>query len=249
MLIKEYVEFPAYTGVEDRKIFIYLPNDYQVSEKCYPVLYMFDGQNVFLDHEATYGRSWRMADYLNENRVDLIVVSVECHRGSDGERNDEYGPFPMYLEGRWHECYADDTLEWFINELKPMIDGRFRTIPFREATFIGGSSMGGLIATYALLKYNEIFSKAASLSPAYYLCKKDFKNFIKNVELDESVLYTDYGTLDLEMPRGMRDFLEINKLLGLKGVNVTSRMIPGGEHNEANWDKQLPFMIQVLMYE
>ena len=31
----------------------------------YPVLYMFDGQNVFFDEDATYGKSWGVADYLD----------------------------------------------------------------------------------------------------------------------------------------------------------------------------------------
>ena len=32
---------------EKRKIFIYLPDDYETSNKQYPVLYAFDGHNIF----------------------------------------------------------------------------------------------------------------------------------------------------------------------------------------------------------
>ena len=42
---------------EKRKIFIYLPEDYDTSNKQYPVLYAFDGHNIFLDAYATYNIS------------------------------------------------------------------------------------------------------------------------------------------------------------------------------------------------
>ena len=249
MLIKRYIEFPAFTGVEERKMFIYLPNDYQTSEKYYPVLYMFDGQNVFLDYEATYGRAWRLQEYLDFTGTDLIVVAIECHRGINGERNDEYGPFEMYVDEGDHVAFADDTLAWFIDVLKPQIDEEFRTMQDREHTYVAGSSMGGLLATYALVKYNEVFSKAGSLSPAYLLCRNKMLNLIKKYDGLDGVLYTDYGTDDLAVPKAMKDFIDVNGLLSLKGICVTSRIIKDGVHNEETWEKQVPFMIQVLMYE
>lgn len=249
MLIKRSIEFPAFTGEEERKMFIYLPNDYQTSEKYYPVLYMFDGQNVFLDYEATYGRAWRLQEYLDYTQTDLIVVAVECHRGVNGERNDEYGPFEMYVDDGDHLAYADQTLDWFINTLKPNIDEKYRTLWDREHTYVAGSSMGGLLSIYALLKYNDIFSKAASLSPAYFLCRKKMMDFIKQYDCFDGVLYTDYGTDDLEVPRALKDFIDVNRQLSLKGLCVTSRIIKDGIHNEETWEKQVPFMIQVLMYE
>ena len=43
-------EFPAVTGEKTRKVYVYLPTSYEKdNEKRYPVLYMFDGHNVFFD--------------------------------------------------------------------------------------------------------------------------------------------------------------------------------------------------------
>lgn len=43
------ITIPELTGQENRKLYIYLPNSYnEKSDEYYPVLYMFDGQNVFL---------------------------------------------------------------------------------------------------------------------------------------------------------------------------------------------------------
>ncbi|MEF2614646.1 alpha/beta hydrolase-fold protein, partial [Faecalibacillus faecis] len=39
-----------------------------------------------------------------------------------------------------------------------MIDQKYRTYPFRECTAIAGSSMGGLMAFYGVIKYNQYIS-------------------------------------------------------------------------------------------
>ena len=33
-----------------------------------------------------------------------------------------------------------------------------------------------------------------------------------------------------------------------RGVQLTGRIVPGGQHNEASWQRQLPFAIETLMY-
>ena len=48
--------------------------------------------------------------------------------------------------------------------LKPFIDAKYRTDPRREATFIMGSSMGGLISLYAIGEYPQVFGGAGCLS-------------------------------------------------------------------------------------
>ena len=42
---------------KNRPLHIYLPDDYATSLDRYPVLYMFDGHNLFSDEDATYGKS------------------------------------------------------------------------------------------------------------------------------------------------------------------------------------------------
>ena len=52
---------------EKRKIFIYLPKDYDMSNKQYPVLYAFDGHNIFLDAYATYGKPFIFKSILKSS--------------------------------------------------------------------------------------------------------------------------------------------------------------------------------------
>ncbi len=81
MVKKWSVSYPAVNGEEQRRVYVYLPTMYEADpERRYPVLYMFDGQNVFFDEDATYGKSWGVADYLDYTDTPLIVAAsrVQC---------------------------------------------------------------------------------------------------------------------------------------------------------------------------
>lgn len=152
---------------QNRRLHIWLPDDYnEHPEERYPVMYFFDGHNLFLDSDATYGKSWGFKEYLESCPKPFIVVGAECsHEGRD--RLNEYSPYDHTggFLGTIHGM-GDETLQWFVNDIKPMIDREYRTWPHREATGIGGSSMGGLMALYAATRYNHVFSKAACVSSA-----------------------------------------------------------------------------------
>ena len=78
---------PGEHGMERRRVYIYLPDEYyEKPKRQYPVLYMFDGHNVFYDEDATYGKSWGVADYLDYTDTPLIVAAVECNAGANNER-------------------------------------------------------------------------------------------------------------------------------------------------------------------
>ena len=62
---------------ENRCIHLYLPHGYDQSEERYPVLYMFDGQNLFFDEDATFGKSWRLKNFLDQWQKKMIVVGME----------------------------------------------------------------------------------------------------------------------------------------------------------------------------
>ena len=85
MVKKWSVSYPAVNGTEQRRVYVYLPTMYEADpDRRYPVLYMFDGQNVFFDEDATFGKSWGVADYLDYTDTPLIVAAVECNAGANG---------------------------------------------------------------------------------------------------------------------------------------------------------------------
>ena len=247
------ITIPELTGEQERRAYIYLPDSYNDEpDKHYPVLYMFDGQNVFFDSDATYGKSWGLKDYLDYTHDELIVAAVECNQNPDNGRLREYSPFtfkdPEYgtITG-----VGQITMDWFVDTFKREIDNQFRTFSDREHTFIAGSSMGGLMSLYAITKYNHVFSKAAALSPSLWTSIKQVEQFIKSSRLDpNTIIYMDYGSVEMGNRSAMRkEFALVTSRLIRKRVFVNSRIIPNGTHCEASWEKQIPFFINTLLYE
>ena len=253
MIKKWNITVPALYGDEVRSAYIYLPGSYEYEiNRYYPVLYMFDGHNVFFDEDATYGRSWRLGQYLDETQTDLIVAAVECDHSPEGGRLSEYSPFDFesredgFVEGRGRL-----TMEWFINSFKPYIDKYYRTLPGPKTTFIAGSSMGGLMSLYAVLEYNNVFSRAAALSPSLWTAPKKINELIKNSSPAKgTILYMDYGSEEMRGRKTMyKAFARAASLLLEKKVYLDCRIVPGGEHCEESWQRQSPFFIETLMYD
>ena len=247
------VTLPRLTGRQQRRAYVYVPDAAQEHpESRYPVLYMFDGHNVFFDSDATYGKSWGMKDYLERTDTPLIVAAVECNHNPNNGRLSEYAPFTFQAEGlgRIHGR-GRLTMAWMIDEFKPYVDAHYPTLPMREATFIGGSSMGGLMSLYALLAHNDTFSRAAALSPSAWLCASRMNRLIREAEVaPDTVLYMDYGSREMANHPGMlRTFSQMTARLMEKGLLVNSRIVPNGDHCEACWEEQLPFLMQTLLYE
>ena len=246
------IKIPELTGEESRKAYIYLPDSYQhENAKRYPVLYMFDGHNVFFDSDATYGKSWGLGQFLDEFHVPLIVAAVECNHHPDNGRLSEYSPYTFYEPDFGHVTGRGKiTMDWFVNTFKPSIDRKYRTLPNRQHTFIAGSSMGGLMSLYAVLEYNHVFSRAGVHSPSLWTDFNRVKMLIRTSLIrKDTVVYMDYGELEAASHPGiLRAFQKTAGLLLEKDVLLTCRIVPDGYHNEATWEKQLPFMLQTITY-
>lgn len=253
MIEKWSITYPAESGVEERGVYLYLPESYNYeTDRRYPVMYMFDGHNVFFDQDATYGKSWGMKEYLDRTSTQLIIAAVECNHGEANERLSEYSPFDFSDPGlgKFHGR-GRETMEWFVREFKPLIDSRYRTMADREHTFIGGSSMGGLMSLYAVLEYNHIFSRAAVLSPSVWVSPAKLNRLVREARLlPDTVVYMDYGAEETGFrTRIQKSFARIAAQLTERHVMVTSRIVPGGTHCEASWERQLPFVMGTLMYD
>jgi len=110
--------------------------------------------------------------------------------------------------------------------------------------------MGGLMTIYALTHYNHIFSRGAALSPAVSFSIKTVEQMIKSGTVGEdSVLYMDYGQEEFRhRPEALGHYNRTANALMKKGVLLNSRVVPKGEHTEASWEKQLPFIVETLFY-
>ncbi len=243
---------------KNRPLHIYLPDDYLSGMDRYPVMYFFDGHNLFSDETATYGTSWGLQRFLDGWEGKLIVVGMECGHEGD-ERLSEYLPYRASSKS-WFARFqpmGQETMEWIINEVKPMIDACYRTLPDREFTGIGGSSMGGLMALYAGAHYNSIFSRAACVSSAIGFCIRPLLADLRASELRHgSRFFLSWGTeeaVGLEkkdrLDRSSRTYhwnRQAAQILRAKGAAVQLYCQVGGRHCEADWEKQNPLYLDYL---
>lgn len=252
MITKWKITIPELTGTAQRNAYAYVPDAFEeYPDERYPVLYMFDGHNVFFDEDATYGKSWGMADFMEHTQLPLIIIAVECNHSPDNGRLREYSPFTFtdpdlgYIKG----C-GQITMDWLVNTFKPEIDQTLPTLPDREHTFIAGSSMGGLMSLYAVMAYNHVFSRAAALSPSIWFAVDQLDQMLCGSPIGpDTVVYMDYGSRELPFHDNMKaQFSAVASRLLERGVMLDCRIVPGGNHNEASWEQQIPFFMSTLLY-
>src|SRR5438309_7055778 len=151
----------------ERTILVYLPPGYKArAARRYPVLYLQDGQDVF-DKATSIGEEWRVdetAQSLIENgEIEPIIIVGVYNTGE--HRIDEYAPTKVPDKGGGG---ADLYGRMLVEELKPLIDRKYKTLPSAASTGLGGSSLGGLLTMHLGLKYPTAFNHLAVLSPSVW---------------------------------------------------------------------------------
>lgn len=241
-----------------RRITIYLPDDYKTSNKHYPVLYINDGQNAFFDEESFMKVSWGFYDYVKSKNLDIIMVAIPCNFKLH-KREDEYGPWPINKDILLME-YGDDSLEiggegdkylqFIIKQLKPYIDKYFPTD--KEDCAMVGSSMGGIITSYAGIKYSHIFKKTASLSSAYWFYIDEFCHLID--ESDFSLVECFYLDLGGNEGNGNDEisqlYFESNEIIYNKLIEKSDKIkgyfFEDACHNEQQWRQRVPIFMELF---
>ncbi|ANC76168.1 carbohydrate esterase [Fictibacillus phosphorivorans] len=249
------VAIEQFGGIE-RPIRVCLPYNYKDNQEHYPVLYMHDGQNLFRDEDASYGVSWGLADYLKTSKVPLIIVGIDCnHEGF--ERFNEYAPWENPTVGpellKFEGVYGGKGkayIEFILHTLKPLIDQKYRTKT--DETLMAGSSMGGLISTYAACRYPHIFKRVASLSSAYWFNQTEIENFIEESDLSELKRFymdigTDEDTSKVDAAHYIRSSEEVYEVIKKKNIDMQFEIIDGGVHHETAWRERMPKIIEYLM--
>jgi len=229
----------------NRRIWLYLPPDYQTTGKKYPVLYMHDGQNLF-DETTSFSGEWEVDESLNDLHAQgdwgCIVVGID----NGGEyRLDEYSPWvnPQYGGGQ-----GDEYIEFIVNTLKPYIDTNYRTLPGRQTTGIAGSSMGGLISMYALAERQDVFSKAGIFSPAFWFADSEPANHVATHPKQGNVRVYFLAGADEEnngnqsnyVVEDMEDVADAMTTAGFGLGEKSFNVIADGKHSEWFWAREFP---------
>lgn len=222
-------------GGGERTVRIYLPNGYEDSDEHFPVLYLLDGQNVF-SPGGLFG-SWDvdqlMDEFQTKGKRSCIVVGID----NSEHRMSEYNPLGAELGKGANET----TLPFLLHRVKPYIDLTYRTLPNREHTGIGGSSLGGLTAMFALLNSSSTFSRALIFSPSYwYNHPAFFDSFLAGWSRNEGERFRIYQTGGTQEGAKMTEYMEevyevLTQEKGLTTDEIMNRPSTTMKHNEASW--------------
>jgi predicted alpha/beta superfamily hydrolase len=259
--------------VDARNIDIWLPPSYYMDEgKNFPVLYMHDGQNLFDTATSTWGITWGVAEWVDKLSVqgkipEMIIVGIH----NTPKRYLEYMPSKPFnsierktrsliVEEYGGQPLGDEYLKFVVEELKPFIDSTYRTKPVQKFTYIMGSSMGGLISSYAITEYPEIFRGAGCLSTHWIGSKNHGGHAVSDAFVDyfsqnlpspgNNIYYFDYGTETLDA-RYEPHQLKIDSIMSqagyTEGKNWITLKFEGAEHNEKSWQQRLDIPLQFLL--
>lgn len=227
-----------------RRVWIYLPESYATSRKKYPVMYMQDGQNLFDNATAPYGE-WGVdeaLDTLSKDHDETIVVAVD--HGAE-KRINEYSPFNMAKYGKGE---GDAYVDFIVRTLMPYINKHYRTKKSAKYTSVAGSSMGGLISFYAILKYPDKFGTAGIFSPAFWIVPQLKELAIKRACKLKGRIYFYAGGMESEtmVPDMLSVFEAVNKCSKAKMETVVRAE---GKHSEQTWRQEFPLFYKWMMKE
>lgn len=256
-------DFPS-KFVEPRNVDVWLPPGYTPEgNEHYPVVYMHDGQNLFDPETSNIGVDWGVDEAVvqlaREGLVpEAIVVGLWC----TDRRLQEYMPQKairpvterqtQFIHQHDGEPYSDNYLRFLVEEVKPYVDGAYRTCPGRESTFVMGSSMGGLISLYVLCEYPDLFHGAGCVSTHWPVGDGIVLEYLRAALPMPGAhrLYFDYGTetLDAEYePFQVRADAIMQAAGYVEGRDWVTLKFPGAEHSERAWRERVHIPLRFLL--
>ncbi|MFI5132486.1 MAG: alpha/beta hydrolase-fold protein [Chitinophagales bacterium] len=222
-----------------RRVWIYLPDGYAGSKERYAVLYMHDGQNVF-DDATSFAGEWGVDECIDSMKQKCIVVAID---NGGNKRINEYCPYDMERFGKGE---GGQYVEFLATTLKSYIDKNYRTLKKKENTFIAGSSMGGIISMYAVLKYPDVFGGAGVFSPAFWVGPKIFDDIKSKGGKVNSKIYFYAGKQEGEaMVPGTQKAYDL--MSSVSKSKMTTVIREDGKHNEARWRVEFPTFYMWLL--
>ncbi len=248
------LRWPTFTSTvlgNTRGVYVYLPPTYLENAAArMPVVYMHDGQNLFDPAAAFGGVTWRVPETMdaaaNDGRFrEAIVVGPE---NAGAARIDEYTPSadPMYGGGK-----GDLYLRFLFEELKPRVDSELRTRAGRDDTIFIGSSLGGLISSYAGVRRADAVGHLGAMSPSVWWDGRVLLSLIAASPTSRPLrVYVDSGDSGPSNDGVVdtRELVGAYRALGyVDGVTLRYVEQVGATHTEAAWASRLPGALEFLL--
>lgn len=242
----------------ERNYAVYLPPDYESSQRSYPVLYLLHGAGDDQTGWVQFGEVRRIADEAikNGSATPMVIIMPDADTGRRGYFNS--------IAGEWR--YED----FFFEELMPHVEKQYRIKGEKRYRAVAGLSMGGGGTFMYALRHPELFSSACPLS-AYVgpLSMDQMKSRLSDEEkkLDEATLeayYQNHNAIELlgktskEAANSVRwfidcgddDFLyEGNSLMHVAMTKKEIRheyRVRDGAHSWTYWRASLPVALEFV---
>lgn len=242
----------------ERKYAIYLPPDYESSERSYPVLYLLHGAGDDQTGWVQFGEVLRIADQSvrDGSATPMIIVMPDANTGQRGYFNS--------IKGDWN--YED----FFFEELMPYVEKTYRIKGEKRYRAVAGLSMGGGGSFMYALHHPELFSSACPLS-AYVgpLKIEDFKRrYQKSIgkinDSDVQEYYENHNAVELIKKKSIEEVKSVRWFIdcgdddflyegnSLVHIEMRKKEIPhefrirDGAHNWTYWRESLPVILDFV---
>ena len=221
----------------DRKFAVYLPPDYETSQRSYPVLYLLHGGGDDQTGWVQFGEVLNITDKAIRDGIatPMVIIMPDANTGRRGYFNS--------MKGDWR--YED----FFFEEFLPYVEKKYRIKGEKKYRAVAGLSMGGGGSFMYALHHPELFSSACPLSASTGpITLEDARNQLKRdtVEVSEDKKKAVRWYIDC----GDDDFLyEGNSLIH---IAMRKKEIPhefrirDGVHSWVYWRTALPTVLEFV---
>lgn len=269
----ELKHYPQLTLPEllPRDVWVWTPPQYAEDPQAFfPVVYMHDGQNLFMSEKSYTHVTWGVAEVMTRlSRWGFIQPAIIVGIDNTPNRIGDYLPTRPFetSEGQAYikdlheqsveelerfDFVADTYLQLIVEEIKPRVDRDFRTQPERERTFVMGSSMGGLISLYALVEFPKVFGGAGCFSTHWPILGQFTGPYLRKAlpKAGSHKLYFDYGTggNDAQYAPWQAEVDQILREKGyVPGEDWLTRVAPGAIHHEQAWRRRIHLALRFFL--
>ncbi len=242
----------------ERKYAVYLPPDYETSQRSYPVLYLLHGHGDDQTGWVQFGEVKHIADKaINEGKATpMIIIMPDANTGHIGYFNN--------IDNEWR--YED----FFFEELIPHVEKKYRIRSEKQYRAVAGLSMGGGGTFMYALHHPEMFTAACPLSAAvgsltldafkerYLKGENEYPDSVVNkyheyhnaLSLIENTPKEKISSVQWFIDCGDDDFLyEGNSLvhIALRKKEIPHEFrVRDGQHNWTYWRESLPVVLEFV---
>ena len=225
-----------------RKIFVWIPEGYNLNKDKYPLLVAHDGRAVFYSKNGGFGKrnklkkdslpkpGWNLDETVHEliqskkiKPIIMVGVSNTKNRGHE------------YVPTRNGINFGKALTQELIPEIKKLY-----RIDYEDIGTLG-SSAGGLISLYLGWERNDVFTKAACLSPGIIYRDQNYFELFKKAKVPDNLklaIVNGTDNFDSGLQLGVDKCIDYLNKINFSKENLLYWVDQQGSHSSRSWSHQ-----------